>query len=270
MPAFRTDVRVRACVFGLTAATLLTGLTGCINSGAGTSDSVGSEPRAWDRQPSTEVTGLPTPDATPKSVVNALKAMNTADLAVPRGATYAIEGERDARGHRVWEVSVASKRDGQDAYTDEYDLTVSEDGSRVLTKRQDLTPDDDVAKLRYAKSTAEQAVQLAYNQRPGELDSLETDTRAADGRIVWQVTMAEPGAGDDDGGTEVVIDAVKGTVLRPDGSDADGSGVEGSDADGSGGGGSDADGSGVDGSGDGGSGAGGSGPDGSGVDGSGA
>jgi hypothetical protein len=211
MPVFPAFGRVRACAVGLAVAAAV---TGCVNSGSDAmSDSAaGSEPRAWDHKSSREASAAPSPDATPGSVLHALKALDTADMSVPRGASYALEGGRDARGARIWEIEVASKRD--DEYTDEYDLTVSEDGSKVLTKRQDKTPDDDVARMRWSKTTAQQAVRLAYMHRPAELGSLEIDTRP-DGKIVWQVTMAAPGATDGEEGPEVILDSRTGNVLRP-------------------------------------------------------
>ncbi|MGP3949886.1 PepSY domain-containing protein [Streptomyces sp. 7N604] len=214
MPAIRTYDRFRGGATGPAAAAAVAVaaaavLTGCASSD--TSDSGGdSAPRAWDRRADRAPRTMPAPEATPESVLTAIRALNTADLAVPRGASFEVEGERDARGERIWEVVVASKRN--DEYADEYEVTVSGDGSKLLSRHRDLTPDDDVAKLRFSKTTAQQAVRLAYAYRPSELDSLEIDTRS-DGRIVWQVTQTTPGAGDDDAGREVILDATTGNVL---------------------------------------------------------
>ncbi|MFG2194940.1 PepSY domain-containing protein [Streptomyces sp. NPDC048639] len=212
MPAIRTSARFRAGAIALTAAALL---TGCGNPSS--SDSrADSAPRAWDRDKDRAPSTMPAPASTPESVENALRALNTADVSVPRGASFQLEGERDARGARIWEIVVASKGKDQnnDDYMDEYDVTVSGDGSELLSRHRDMTPDDDVARLRFSKTTAQQAVRLAYAYRPSELDSLEIDTRD-DGRIVWEVTQTAPGAADDDEGRVVLLNATTGNVLTP-------------------------------------------------------
>lgn len=214
MPTFRALARIRAAAVGLATAAAL---TGCATSDSGTapdlesgsdatSDSV---PHGWDdRDASPAAPGTPSPDTTPASVLNAVKALTTADMSVPRGMSYELSAERDAHGGRVWEIHVASNK------TDEFFLRISGDGSRVLSKRKDTTPDDDVSKMPYSKTTAEQAVRLAYTRWPGELRSVEIDN-APDGKIVWQVILTSPGATDDDAGTEVTLSATTGNVLEP-------------------------------------------------------
>ncbi|MEU6080078.1 hypothetical protein [Streptomyces sp. NPDC047108] len=210
MPAIRTTSRFCAGAIALAAAAVL---TGCANPSS--SDSrADSAPRAWDREQDRAPSTMPAPASTPESVEHALRALNTADVSVPRGASFQLEGERDGRGNRVWEIVVASKGKDQnnDDYIDEYDVTVSGDGSELLSRHRDATPDDDVSRLRFARTTAQQAVRLAYAYRPSELSSLEIDTRD-DGKIVWQVTQTAPGAADDDSGRVVLLDATTGNVL---------------------------------------------------------
>ncbi|MGP3984056.1 PepSY domain-containing protein [Streptomyces sp. KR80] len=175
-------------------------------SGSGDSGSeADSEPHVWDEKSS--ATTKPSPGETPKSVLHALTALDTADRSLPTGESYELESERDARGRRVWEIGVASDGD------DEYEVVVSEDGTTVLSKREDETTDDDVLKLKRARTTAQQAVRLAYMHRPGEVRALELDTRA-DGTVVWQVTMAPPGAGDHAPVSDVILNAGTGNVIR--------------------------------------------------------
>jgi uncharacterized membrane protein YkoI len=179
--------------------------SGSAAGSGGSGSEADSEPHVWDEKSSATTT--PSPGETPKTVLHALTALDTADRSLPTGESYELESERDARGRRVWEIGVASDGD------DEYELVVSADGTKVLSKREDETTDDDVLKLKRARTTAQQAVRLAYMHRPGEVRALELDTRA-DGTVVWQVTMAPPGAGDHGPVSDVILNAGTGNVIR--------------------------------------------------------
>ncbi|MFD0381611.1 PepSY domain-containing protein [Streptomyces stramineus] len=194
------------CALFLAGAATL-GLSGCSDSDSdkpkdsatGTSTpSAPSSPAGASGSPSAGVSGAPA------SVRDAIKALDTADRAVPGGKSFDLERETDASGTRVWDIKTASNG------KDQYNLTVSEDGAKVVNKRQDMTPDDDVAKLKDVKISAQEAAKMAaYHRQGDDLKSLEIDSNAA-GKTVWQVNTVKPGG---QSGTETLLDAQSGKVL---------------------------------------------------------
>lgn len=131
----------------------------------------------------------------------ALAAIATAEAAVQGGAVFDLEDDTD-NGQRVWDVKVADPSGRQ------FELDISQDGSKVISKREDKTPDDDVAKLKQAKVTVQEAVKTAAGSAKGKgnLSALEIDTHR--GTLVWQV-----GFGGDDG-VIVLVDANSGKVIH--------------------------------------------------------
>lgn len=126
---------------------------------------------------------------------SALHALATAKSEVQGGRVFDLEDDTEA-GQRHWDVKVADP-DGR-----QFNLTLSEDGRSVITTKADKTPDDDVAKLRSAKVSPQEAISIAVSRAKGQgnLTSLEIDTDN-NNIVVWQVEF-----GDVDG-TTVLVDA---------------------------------------------------------------
>lgn len=137
--------------------------------------------------------------AIPQRTQQAVRAVQTAEQAVPDGRAFDLEVE-DHGGRQVWEIKVASGNDRP------HEFYVSLDGTQIV-RRSRHRLDGDVRKALKAQVTLSQALETAARRVPWSLSEAEIDTHS--GRITWEVEFKK---GERE--REVVIDAMTGEIMR--------------------------------------------------------